>query len=144
MAKLISTVCLVASIMFCSSQQITNEFITGKWVVDSVALNMEAGNSKQKDALAQMVKGFEKVQFDFKPNGNLDIKYPDGKAPEIFDDLFPPGKQLQWKFSEAERLISIGTSKDYLSLMGFVVSNQGKQVCFSIEETEIKLRVKKM
>lgn len=114
------------------------DLITGVWQVEEV--NISSASSAEEQKAANMIKkALQKTTFTFKASHqaivtstNPDIAIPNG----------------YWEYVAGKKNITITEWKDRLKknrgiLMSIIVENDGGKTFFQLEETPIKLTVKK-
>jgi hypothetical protein len=143
MKQLFTTLLFILCLFTVHAQTITPAQLTGKWLTDSVEINMIV-NIDQQSQLEELKTQFSGVTFVFNEDGSFYMDYPPCKTATIFEELFPLGQKTEWVFYEENASVTIGTSADNYSIMGLTITKEGAEIFFEIDESYIKVRVTKL
>lgn len=125
---------LVANTVF--SQNISEKDLIGKWKV------IEVSNKPASKAFDEIIKGFMASTIKF--NDNYRLEWTSTEKDPPFSIFLNEIKDAEWVFNDKKHLISIGTIKNKYSFLQAVVARKGKNLIFSLRETELKLELERI
>lgn len=122
-------------------QEIKTSWITGDWRVEKATHRSSQLDEEQKQMMQMVLNGFTNSIFSFKASGQFNLRFNDQLKGMMKELYFL--ENAKWKTNKELTEIQIGTKEDNFSLMGLDVKKEGNTVFFLIQESTIKLEMKK-
>ena len=141
MKSIILSIIILFGTFHLNGQKLTKDAFLGTWkVVDTQIISemTEEMDENGKIILQQMRDGFIGTVFNFKSNGEFDLKFR-STIPGFMKEL-ETANNTNWQIEDG-RMIVIGTKEDGYSLMGIMVGVKDDKKFFIIDESPFILEV---
>ncbi|WP_435262661.1 hypothetical protein [Tenacibaculum sp. nBUS_03] len=117
-------------------QLINKKDVYGKWTVQRII------DKPKNPQFKPLIKGFENSNFFFSENGSFELT-TSSKSP-LFEMITNMTKGTKWKLLQNKPFIKIGNKKDRYSIMGISITEINGVKIFYLDESGIKLEMKKV
>lgn len=120
------------------SQTIDEKFVIGKWKVKKAIVTKNGENSE----ILELLDGFQKATYVF--NANHTFEFSTTSKSKMIEQLGNIFKKNEWYFDANKKQLRVGNNDDNYSNIIFHIKIEDKKIIFTIEDTFIKMVMKKV